>query len=74
LQTKEGKITIFFGPTLYVGKLLVQIKVMDGIQVTGFKVAWEESSVILAAEIKKGEQPLKLRDPNGVPVWSGHYK
>ena len=74
LQTGEGKITIFLGPSLYVDKLPVQIKVLDRIQVTGSKITWEGSSVILAAEVKKGDTVLELRDPNGVPVWSGQSK
>ena len=71
LQTGEGKISIFLGPSLFVDKMPVQIKVLDRIQVTGSKITWEGSSVILAAEVKKGNEILKLRDPNGVPVWSG---
>ena len=27
---------------------------------------------IIAAEIKKGNEVLKLRDEKGFPVWSGH--
>ena len=71
LQTGEGKISIFLGPSLYVEKLPAHIEVLDRIQVTGSKITWEGSSVILAAEVKKGDTVLTLRDPNGVPVWSG---
>jgi hypothetical protein len=71
LQTARGKIDIFLGPSLYIDKFPVQFKVLDRIQVTGSKIMWEGSSVILAAEVKKGDKMLKLRDPNGVPVWSG---
>jgi hypothetical protein len=71
LKAETGKITIFLGPDLYVDKLPVQIQNLDNIQVTGSKISWEGKPVILAAEIKKGDQFLKLREPNGVPVWSG---
>ena len=71
MQTGKGKLTIFLGPSHYVDKLPVQIKVLDKIQVTGSKVMWEGSRVILAAEVKKGDKVQKLRDPDGVPVWSG---
>ena len=72
LQTTGGKTTIFLGPSLYIDKLPVQIKVLDRIQVTGSRITWEGSPVILAAEVKRGKDILKLRDQNGVPVWSGH--
>ena len=74
LRTEKEKIKVFLGPSLYVDKLPVQIKVLDKIQVTGSKITWKGKPVILAAEVKKGDQVLKLREPNGTPVWSGHKR
>ena len=71
LQTEKEKIKVFLGPSLYIDKLPVKIKVLDKIQVTGSKVTWEGKPVILAAEVKKADQVLKLREPNGTPIWSG---
>jgi hypothetical protein len=71
LKTNTGKITVFLGPDLYVDKLPVRIQNLDKIQVTGSEITWEGKAVILAATITKGDQVLKLREPNGVPVWSG---
>ncbi len=73
LKTDAGKITIFLGPDLYVDKLPVQIQTLDKIQVTGSKITWGGQPIILAAEINRGDQVLKLREPNGVPVWSGRH-
>jgi hypothetical protein len=73
LMTETGKLTIFLGPDLYLDKLPVQIQNLDKIQVTGSQITWKGKPVIVAAEIKKGEQILKLREPNGVPVWSGRH-
>ena len=69
LRTDKEKIKVFLGPNLYVDKLPVQIKVLDKVQVTGSKITWADKPVILAGEISKGDQVLKLRDPNGVPLW-----
>ena len=74
LRTEKEKIKVFLGPSLYVDKLPVQIKVLDKIQVTGSKITWKGKPVILAAEVKKGDQVLKLREPNGTPVWSGRQR
>jgi hypothetical protein len=71
LKSGTGKITVFLGPDLYVDKLPVQIQNLDRIQVTGSEITWEGKPVILAATIIKGDQVLKLREPNGVPVWGG---
>ncbi len=74
LRTEKEKIKVFLGPSPYVDKLPVQIKALDKIQVTGSKITWKGKPVILAAEVKKGDQVLKLRDPNGTPVWSGRKR
>jgi hypothetical protein len=71
LRTETEKIKVFLGPSLYVDKLPVKINVLDKIEVTGSKITWEGKPVILAAEVKKGGQVLKLRETNGTPVWSG---
>jgi hypothetical protein len=70
LETKERKINVYLGPSLYVDNLVGQIKALDMVQVTGSKINWEGSPVILAAEVKKDNKVIKLRDPNGVPIWS----
>ena len=59
---------------MYVDKLPIQIHNLDKIQVTGSKITWEGKPIILAAEIKRGDQVLKLRDSKGVPVWSGQRR
>lgn len=71
LRTETGKIKVFLGPSLYVDKLPVKINVLDKIQVTGSRVTWEGKPVILAAEVKKADQVLKLRETDGTPVWGG---
>jgi hypothetical protein len=71
VQTEAGPIDVFLGPNLYVDQLPVKIKALDRIQVTGSKIMWGGKPVILAAEVKKGDQVLKVRDHKGVPLWSG---
>jgi len=70
-KTAKGKITVFLGPDIYVDKLPVQIQALDKIQVTGSQITWKGQPVIIAAKIQRGHQVLKLRGPNGVPVWGG---
>jgi hypothetical protein len=43
----------------------------DAITVTGSKVRIAGQDVIIAREIKKGDQVLTLRDAKGFPLWSG---
>ena len=37
----------------------------------GSRVVFEGAPVIIAAQIKKGDQAVRLRKDSGVPVWSG---
>lgn len=71
LRTEAEPIKVFLGPSLYVNKLPVQVKVLDQIQVTGSRIMWEGKPVILASEVRIAGQVLKLREPSGTPVWSG---
>jgi hypothetical protein len=69
LQVGAEKISVFLGPNLYVDKLPGKIQALDKIQVTGSKVTWQGKPVIVAAEIKKGNQVFHFRRPDGAPYW-----
>jgi hypothetical protein len=49
------------------------VKIMPGdkIEVKGSRITFQGKPTIIAAEVKKGEETLKLRDENGFPVWAG---
>jgi hypothetical protein len=74
LRTGKGVTTVYLAPNIYVNKLPGKIKELDRIQVTGSKVTWEGKPLILAAQIKKGNQILRFRRPDGVAYWRGHRR
>jgi hypothetical protein len=41
------------------------------VEVTGSRITYEGQPAIIAGEVKKGGQVLKLRDAAGVPAWAG---
>ena len=47
------------------------IKGNDTIIVTGSRVTFDGKPAIIAAEVKKGNEILNLRDENGIPAWKG---
>ncbi len=71
LNTANGNISVHLGPSWYIDNQEIQINKGDNITVTGSKVTYNGDQVIIAKEIVKGDQVLKLRDDNGYPVWSG---
>jgi hypothetical protein len=71
LQTDKETISVHLGPAWFLEKQTMQIGANDTVTVTGSRVMMEGKPVLIAAQIKKGEEILKLRDDNGVPAWSG---
>ncbi len=71
LNTVNGNVSIHLGPAWYIENQDIQIIKGDNVSVTGSKVTYNGDQVIIAKEVIKGDQLLKLRDENGYPLWSG---
>lgn len=71
LNTENGNVSIHLGPAWYIENQDIQIIKGDNVSVTGSKVTYNGDQVIIAKEVIKGDQLLKLRDENGFPLWSG---
>lgn len=71
LKTDKETIPVHLGPSWYVEKQTVALAQGDKVEVTGSRIMYEGKPTIIAAEVKKGGQVLKLRDTNGVPAWAG---
>jgi hypothetical protein len=71
LKTDKETIPVHLGPAWYVDKQTPRIEANDTITVTGSRITIDGKETIIAAQVKKGDEILKLRDENGVPAWSG---
>ena len=71
LKANNETISIHLGPAWYIERLDARIEKGDLIEVRGSRVTVAGKPAIIAAEVKKGDALLKLRDDGGVPVWSG---
>ena len=71
LQTSKNTIAVHLGPAWYIEKKTPSIGVNDTVTVTGSRVAMDGRPVLIAAQVKKGNDILKLRNESGVPLWSG---
>ncbi|MGO9621008.1 MAG: DNA-binding protein [Desulfobaccales bacterium] len=69
LKTDKGNITVHLGPPSYVRKQCFDLKQGDSLEVTGSQVTRDGQPQILAAQVKKDGQILKVRDEQGVPLW-----
>ena len=71
LKTDKETISVHLGPGWYLEKQDTKIEPKDKVEVKGSRITFEGKAAIIAAEVKKGEESLRLRDENGFPVWSG---
>lgn len=71
LKTEKGPLSVHLGPEWYVERLDNELKKGDSVEVKGSRVTIAGNTAIVAAELKKGDSVLKLRDDNGVPAWAG---
>lgn len=81
LKTDKETLPVHLGPqwvTMWGSHVLERIegKIAEGdrIQVTGSRVTMEGKTVLVAAEVKKGDETLLLRTKKGSPVWAGWNK
>lgn len=71
LKTEKGTLSVHLGPGWYIERLDTKLAKGDSVQVKGSRITYDGKPAIIAAEVKKGDNVLKLRDDNGVPAWAG---
>lgn len=70
LVGKGEAISVQLGPVWYIEKQPLQIQAKDSVEVIGSRVPCDGKMVILASEVRRGSDVLKLRDAAGKPLWS----
>lgn len=68
LKTDKETVSVHLGPEWYLEKQ-VKIEPKDTVEVKGSRVTLNGKPAIIAAEVKKGAEVLRLRDETGSPVW-----
>jgi hypothetical protein len=70
LKTEKEEIPVHLGPSWFLDRQEVKIGQNDRIEVMGSRVTFQGGQqAIVAAEVKKGDALLTLRDGSGTPVW-----
>jgi len=69
-RTRET-LSVHLGPAWYVENQDIKIEPKDKIQVIGSRITFEGKPAMIAMEVRKGDEILRLRDKNGFPYWSG---
>lgn len=71
VKTDKETVSVHLGPGWYIENQDIMIEPNDKVEVTGSRITFDGKSAIVAAEVKKGDEVLVLRDKNGFPAWSG---
>jgi hypothetical protein len=69
VKTDKETIPVHLGPGWYIENQDVKILPKDKVEVKGSRVTFGGKPAIIAAEVKKGDELLTLRDNNGFPAW-----
>jgi hypothetical protein len=70
MRTGNETVSVHLGPAWYWQNQGMTIEPNDRIQVQGSRINRAGNSTMIAAQVHKGNQVMRLRDANGVPVWS----
>ena len=71
VKTATETLDVHLGPRWYLENQDMQFASTDQVEVRGARVTIGGKPAIIAAEVKKGDGVLILRDDQGVPLWSG---
>ena len=70
VKTDKESLPIILGPAWYIEQQHFSIAPQDRVEVKGSRVTIQNRPTVLAAEVKKGDKVLKLRDDQGIPLWT----
>jgi glucose/arabinose dehydrogenase len=71
LKTDKGNLRVTLGPGDYIDQQALKLAAGDQVEVKGMRVERRGRTMLIAGEVKKGDQVLKLRDDaSGRPLWA----
>ncbi len=69
LRSDKEEVPVHLAPSWYLDKHAMKLSPGDHVEVRGSRIPFGGKPAIIAAEVKKGDQSLKLRDDDGLPAW-----
>lgn len=70
----DQNIIVHLGPAWYVDRQYLRFDNGDNVRVTGSRVQMDGQRVIMATEVRRGDEVLLLRDRDGLPRWDATYR
>ncbi|MGB5712477.1 MAG: hypothetical protein WBM44_16390 [Waterburya sp.] len=70
LKSADETVEVHLGPEWYLEEQNFSVEPGDRLEVKGSRITFHRMPAIVAAEVKKADRVLTLRDSNGIPKWS----
>lgn len=70
VETDQETIAVHLGPSWYLERQDLKVAPKDKVEVKGSKISLDGKPAIIAAEVRRGDKVLMLRDDTGFPVWN----
>ena len=70
VRMEKETLPVVLGPSDYLDTQNTKIQKGDQVEVTGSRVIQNNRPMLIATQVKKGDQTLKLREHDGTPLWS----
>ena len=71
VKTEKEALEVHVGPTAYLTEKGITLAKGDTLEILGSRVTIDKEPVVIARQIKKGDNTWTLRDASGRPLWSG---
>lgn len=70
VKSGDETLNVLLGPSHFVEESKIKFAKGDKVEVVGVKMDLRGNEMLMAREVKKGDQTLTLRDAEGRPKWS----
>ncbi len=74
VATDADTMSVHLGPVWFMEQQEEKIEKGDQVAITGSRITYDGSPALIAAEVKREQMTLRLRDRDGYPVWRGWRK
>ncbi|MHC4307599.1 MAG: hypothetical protein ACYSR7_03125 [Planctomycetota bacterium] len=71
VKTEKETLSVRLGPEWFMENQGIMIMPDDKVEIKGHRISDRGGTAIIAAEVTKGDEILRLRDESGLPFWRG---
>jgi len=69
VKTDKETLLVLIGPAAFLEQQKMTLAAGDKVEIKGTRIQHPNQALLIAGELKKGSQVVKLRDDQGKPLW-----